>query len=129
MESVRIDKWLWAARMYKHRSQATRACAGGHVKLNGQTAKASRPVKAGDSVEAVTADGRRRVLEVLALSDKRGPAPVAQTLYADHSPPPPPRSPWDQIIRERGAGRPTKRDRRQLERLKRRRRSGGSDPL
>ena len=128
MDAVRIDKWLWAARMYKHRTQATRACSGGHVKLNGKTVKASRSVKVGDQVEAVTADSRRRILEVLALSDKRGPAPVAQALYADHSPPPPPRSGWDRIIRERGAGRPTKRDRRRLNRLRRSYDPGGSEP-
>ncbi len=116
METVRIDKWLWAARLYKHRSMATRACAAGHVKLAGETVKASKSVRAGDRIEALTPGGPR-IVEIIALADKRGPAALAETLYTDHSPPPPPPDPWMQV--ERGAGRPTKRDRRRLERVKR----------
>ncbi|MFT4622208.1 MAG: ribosome-associated heat shock protein Hsp15 [Myxococcota bacterium] len=115
MDSVRIDKWLWAARVFKHRSKASRACAAGHVSIDDVTVKASKSVKRGDRV-AVQTEAGRRVLEVVELADKRGPASVAEGLYVDHSPPPPPPDPWMQV--ERGAGRPTKRDRRQLDRVK-----------
>jgi ribosome-associated heat shock protein Hsp15 len=116
MDSVRIDKWLWAARLYKHRSKATAACAAGHVMIDDVAVKASKAVRPGSRVEAVTAGGKR-ILEVVALADKRGPVALAESLYIDHSPPPPPPDPWVQI--ERGVGRPTKRDRRRLERIKR----------
>jgi ribosome-associated heat shock protein Hsp15 len=117
MDSVRIDKWLWAARLYKHRSEATKACAGGHVRLNDQTTKASKSVKIGDRIEARTT-GPLRIVVIDALSDKRGPAPVAQALYTDHSPPPPPKDPVQRIFREPGAGRPTKRERRKMNKWK-----------
>jgi ribosome-associated heat shock protein Hsp15 len=113
MGTLRIDKWLWAARLFKHRVEATRACAGGHVKLNEHNAKASKLVKVGDQIQARTPGGLRIVV-VDALSDKRGPASVAQALYTDHSPPPPPRDPVQRIFREPGAGRPTKRERRKM---------------
>src|SRR5690606_38735743 len=80
---VRLDKWLWAARCFKTRSAASDACAAGHVKVNGASAKAARPVRSGDRIEAVTPGGPR-ILEVAALSDRRGPATVARTLYVDH---------------------------------------------
>ena len=115
MESVRIDKWLWAARMFKTRSQATKACDAGHVSVDGKAAKASRSVKPGMTVN-VLAPGGRRILHIVALGDRRGPASVAQTLYEDQTPPEPPRSNLD--VRERGLGRPSKRDRRALRRLK-----------
>ena len=116
MESVRVDKWLWAARMFKTRSQATKACDAGHVSIDGASAKASRPVKPGVTVN-VLAPGGRRILFVLALDDKRGPATVAQTLYEDRTPPEEkPKSPLD--VPERGLGRPSKRDRRALRRRK-----------
>ena len=114
MDTLRIDKWLWAARLFKHRSEATKACVGGHVKLNDQNAKASKTVKVGDEIQARTSGGLRIVI-VEALSDKRGPASVARTLYADHSPPPPPRDPVQRILREPGTGRPTKRERRKID--------------
>jgi len=117
MNSTRVDKWLWAARMFKTRTQATKACDAGHVRIDGKGAKASAKVVAGVLVEALAPSGRR-VLEVVGIADKRGPASVAQTLYVDHTPEPEPRrSPMDDD-RERGLGRPTKRDRRRLRRLK-----------
>ncbi len=106
---VRVDKWLWAARAFKHRSDATEACKGGHVEVNGQVVKPARKVGPGDRVQASTPGGLR-ILEVVAVADKRGPASVAQTLYTDHSPPPPERR-WEKRI----GGRPTKRDRRRLD--------------
>ena len=118
MAGVRIDRWLWAARMFKHRSAATKACGGGHVTLNDTVVKASKSVSLGDRVVAQTPGGLR-ILEVVALADKRGPATAAQALYVDHTPPPEPSlDPWDRVLRERGAGRPTKREARRIRRLK-----------
>ena len=115
MDSVRIDKWLWAARLFKHRSAATQACVAGHVKIDGHAVKASKVIKAGITVHAVTPGGYR-IVEVVGLSAKRGNAKTAQGLYVDHSPPPPKLDPWE--IVERRAGRPTKRNRKELTRLK-----------
>ncbi|MCP4808627.1 MAG: RNA-binding S4 domain-containing protein [Proteobacteria bacterium] len=122
MDTTRVDKWLWAARMFKTRTLATKACDAGHVEIDGSGAKASSKVKAGMMIDVRTPGGPR-ILEVVAIADKRGPASVAQTLYVDHTPPPEPKSPFHQVMdetRERGMGRPTKRDRRRLGKLKRR---------
>ncbi len=116
MEQVRIDKWLWAARLYKTRTQAQDACNGGHVKLNGSSARPSHPLRVGDRVEAHAPRGLL-IVDVLALAEKRLGAPLARALYEDHSPPPPPKEALLEV-RARGAGRPTKADRRALERLK-----------
>lgn len=89
VDKVRVDKWLWAARMYKTRSMSGDACAAEHVQINGEMAKASRSLFVGDTVHALTPGGSRE-LEVIALADKRGPAPLARALYIDHTPPPPP---------------------------------------
>lgn len=122
MESVRVDKWLWAARCFKTRSQATEACVAGQVQVNGKRAKASQKVKADDRVEAETPGGKR-VLVVVALAEKRGPARVAETLYTDHSPPPPPRRSLAEELDagftvDRGQGRPRKRDRRAMKKIR-----------
>ena len=119
--TVRVDQWLWGVRVFKTRSQATDACRGGHVKVNGTTAKAATAVKVGDRVE-VRGHGRQRSLEVTRLVDKRVGAAVATECVVDHSPPPPPR---ESVVprlfaRDLGAGRPTKRERRDLDRLRRR---------
>lgn len=116
--AVRIDKWLWAARCYKTRSQASAACADGHVTLNGQVARASAKVRPGDQVEAVCAGERLRILEVTGLGEKRGSASDAAELFIDHSPPPPPKH--DPLVDPtvdvaRGEGRPRKRDRRRYD--------------
>jgi ribosome-associated heat shock protein Hsp15 len=115
---TRVDAWLWSVRAASTRSAATEACRGGHVRVNGMPAKAATPVRVGDRVEARLA-GRQRVLEVLRLIDKRVGAPIAAECYADHSPPPPPRGEEPVFARERGTGRPTKRDRRRLDRFRR----------
>jgi ribosome-associated heat shock protein Hsp15 len=118
VDSVRIDKWLWAARLFKTRSLAAKACAGGHVTINGETAKPAKVVHPGDRIEAHTPGGLRIVL-VRVLSDKRGPASVARNLLDDLTPPPPPRELIEPFARrERGAGRPTKRERRVTSRLR-----------
>ncbi len=116
--AVRLDKWMWAARLYKHRAQATRACTAGQVRLNDHPAKAGKRVSVGDRIEALTPGGER-IVEIKALSERRGPATEAAELYIDHTPPPPPPTdPWERVLRDRGAGRPTKRDARAIRRLK-----------
>jgi ribosome-associated heat shock protein Hsp15 len=116
---TRVDSWLWAVRLFKSRSIATDACKGGHVKVNGQPAKAASPVKVGDRVEA-RAGGRQRIVEVVKLIDKRVGAPIAAECLIDHSPPPPEREMVDPfLVRDAGTGRPTKRDRRQIDRMRR----------
>lgn len=120
--AVRIDRWVWAVRQYKTRSAATAACRAGHVLLNGVTAKASAPVRVGDRVR-VRIGGFDRTLQVRELLDKRVAAPVAREAYVDHTPPRLPRlSVPAPIVRDPGAGRPTKKERRELDRL------SGRDP-
>ncbi len=116
MDSVRIDKWLSATRLFQSRTQATRACDAGHVRVNGSGAKASHAIKVGDEISAAAPRGLI-VVDVKNLADKRLAAPLARELYDDRSPPPPPR---DELFpgRERGAGRPTKREGRAVQRFR-----------
>jgi ribosome-associated heat shock protein Hsp15 len=119
IETTRIDQWLWAVRLHKTRSAAMAACRAGHVRINGATAKPSSPVRTGDSVET-RVGSRPRIVEVVRLISKRVGAPVAAECLIDHSPPPPPReSIVPSLSREPGSGRPTKRDRRNLDKLRR----------
>ncbi len=118
LESVRIDKWLWAARCFKTRGLASEACAGGHVKVNGTSVKSAKLVRRGDEISVRTGE-ELRILAVKGLSDRRGPAPVALTLYVDKSPPRP--APVDvpgMIVRDRGLGRPNKRELRDIRRVR-----------
>jgi ribosome-associated heat shock protein Hsp15 len=101
-------------RIYKSRSAATAGCRGGHVRVNRVAAKASTQVKVGDRVEAYVE--RQRILEVAALIEKRVGAPVAAKCFVDQSPPVPKRQPR-MAVRERGTGRPTKRERREIDRF------------
>ena len=120
IETTRIDRWLWAVRLYPTRSAATDGCRGGHVRVNGSPAKAATTVRVGDRVDA-RLHGRDRVLEVVRLIDKRVGAAVAAECLIDFSPPPPPKDASAPVFdRDRGAGRPTKRDRRDLDQLRRR---------
>ena len=120
---LRIDKWLWHARIAKTRSLAQTLVRTGKVRVNSaKVAQPSRAVGPGD-VLTVLKDRRVLVLRILAVGERRGPAPEARALYEDMSPPPPPRKPaaprpLPQAVRDEGAGRPTKRERRQLERLR-----------
>lgn len=122
MTRVRIDKWLWAARFFKTRALAAKACELGRVHSNGQQAKAAREVRAGDMLHVKTAGGDFNV-EVLALSEMRGPAAVAQTLYRETEGSKESRA---KAAEERKAmariewpeGRPSKRDRRVIERFR-----------
>lgn len=119
MPETRVDKWLWGTRFYKTRTEATDACRAGHVKVNRSGAKAATLVKPGDTVEALTPGGER-VVEVTGIVDKRVGAPIAAACYIDHTPAPPEQdASVANFLRERGSGRPTKRDRRQLDRARR----------
>lgn len=120
-EAVRVDVWTWAVRLFATRSTATAACRGGHVRVNGAPAKPAHPVRVGDTVRAVTPGGERIVV-VTGLPAKRLGAAVAVLNYDDRTPPPPPRTERAApVTRERGAGRPTKRERRETDRLRGRR--------
>jgi len=124
MEQTRLDRWLWAARFFKTRSAATEAVAGGRVHVNGARAKPAKEVRPGDSLE-ITVSGARREVVVLGVAEKRGSASVAATLYAE--------TPESVARREQQAlerrfarplgadlgARPTKRDRRRLDALRR----------
>lgn len=116
VDSTRVDRWLWAVRVLPTRSASTAACHAGHVRVNGAPAKASTAVRPGDRVEARVGQ-RARVVEVVTVIEKRVGAPLAAACLVDHSPPPPAKAP-PTFVRERGAGRPTKRDRRDLDRLR-----------
>ncbi len=117
---VRLDKWLQVARVFKSRSEATRACNLSRVRVNGEIAKAHRKVLVGDRVEVARED-REKILVVKELRDKTVPKAEAALLFEDLSPPPPPRDSLERLLsrapvqRERGTGRPTKKDRRSIE--------------
>lgn len=112
---VRIDSWLWAVRIYKTRSAATTACRAGHIRLNGDKVKAAQLVTPGDEVRVRIA-GFDRILIVRQTLRKRVGSPVASTAYDERTPP---REPVAIVARrDRGAGRPTKRERRDIDRLR-----------
>jgi ribosome-associated heat shock protein Hsp15 len=113
--STRIDRWLCAVRLVKTRPLATQLCDAGHVRVNGSPAKPSTKVRTGDRVDARIAD-RERVVEVVRPIESRVGAPVAATCYVDHSPAVVPQS-GPEIRPIRGEGRPSKRLRRELERV------------
>jgi ribosome-associated heat shock protein Hsp15 len=117
-ETARADAWVWAVRLFSSRAAATAACKGGHVHVNGARAKPAQPVRVGDKIEATTPGGVR-VVVVRRVISKRVGAPVAVECYEDHSPPPPPREVrLSMPRRDPGSGRPTKRDRRTLDRFR-----------
>src|ERR1700712_2010786 len=123
MDSVRIDKWIWAARFFKTRSEAAKACDLGRISSNGREAKAARDVKIGDMLN-IRNEGGDFEVEVLQLSSMRGPAAVAQTLYRETE--------ASKVARQKAAeerkammefggmppGRPTKQDRRDINKLR-----------
>lgn len=117
-DETRIDRWLCAVRLAKTRPMATQLCEGGHVRINGHAAKPSTKVRIGDRIEALIAD-RERIVEVLRVIETRVGAPVAATCYIDHSPPPPEETLPPGLERARGVGRPSKRLRRELDRMRR----------
>jgi ribosome-associated heat shock protein Hsp15 len=115
---VRVDSWIWSVRLTKTRSLAATACRAGHVRVNGERVKPAHVLRPGDEVR-LRDGGRERIVVVSRLVRKRVGATVAAECFIDNSPPPPPR---EEIVvvahRDRGAGRPTKRDRREIERLR-----------
>ena len=116
--STRVDRWIWAVRLTKTRAQGSTACRAGHVRINGAKAKPSSPVRIGDEVRVMTEAGLRIVV-VRQILLKRVGAAVAAAAIEDRTPPPPPREERPaEIRRDRGAGRPTTRERRQIERLR-----------
>lgn len=118
VSSARVDSWIWAVRLVKTRSLATAACRAGHVRVNGERVKAAQPVHVGDEIRYREA-GFDRIVVVGALLTKRVSATVAAASFTDLTPPPIPREERPSApVRDRGAGRPTKRERRDLERLR-----------
>jgi ribosome-associated heat shock protein Hsp15 len=119
VESTRVDRWLWAVRLTKTRSDAAAACRGGHVRVNNRPAKAATTVTPGDEVRVRVVSGNR-IVEVVRVIQKRVGAADAATCFIDRTPKPPPEAAMALPVaqRERGAGRPTKRERRVLEQFK-----------
>lgn len=118
MDSTRVDRWLWAVRLFPTRSASAAAIRAGHVQVNEVRAKPATPVTVGDRVRVRSAQ-RERIVEVARVIEKRVGAPVAVECLIDHSPPAPPREARVTFAeRPRGAGRPTKRERREIDRLR-----------
>jgi ribosome-associated heat shock protein Hsp15 len=116
-QTGRVDSWIWSVRLAKTRSAASGACRAGHVRVNGMRVKPAHSVRAGDEVR-LRQDGRERVVVVVRVIAKRAGAPVAAECFIDHSPPPPPREETVTVAaRDRGTGRPTKRERRSIDKL------------
>lgn len=112
-----MDRWLWAVRLTKTRTDAAAACRGGHVRVNDRPAKPATTVTAGDEIR-VRAAGATRVVEIVRVIQKRVGAVDAATCFIDRTPKPPPEALMPVARRDRGAGRPTKRDRRVLDRFR-----------
>jgi ribosome-associated heat shock protein Hsp15 len=116
-ETGRVDSWIWSVRLARSRAAASAACRGGHVRVNGVRVKPAQAIRAGDEVR-VREDGYERVVVVVRVIIKRVGAPVAAECYVDNSPPRPPREEVPAVaVRDRGTGRPTKRDRRNIDKL------------
>jgi ribosome-associated heat shock protein Hsp15 len=120
LDKIRIDKWLWAIRFFKTRSLASDACHAGRVKINGDSVKASRLLRIGEVVQ-VQREQEKKILRVLQLIEKRVAAPQAVLCYEDLSPVIP-KSEWHDsvfrmpsVLRDRGTGRPTKKERREID--------------
>lgn len=116
--ATRVDRWVWAVRLTRTRALAAAACRAGHVKVNGDRAKPATTIRVGDEVR-VRVEGVERIVDVARVIEKRVGAGVAAECLVDRTPPPPPpvEVPGG-ATRDRGAGRPTKRERRQIERLR-----------
>ena len=115
MDAARVDSWLWAIRVYKTRSAATTACRAGHVRVNGDKVKAAQQIRVGDELRVRIA-GFDRILIVRQLLVKRVGAPLAALAYEDKTPEREPQAALG--LRDRGAGRPTKRERRDIDKLR-----------
>ena len=117
-ERHRLDTWLKLVCLFKQRSDAADACRGGHVKVNGQRAKPATTLREGDVIEYLGGDDRYHRVIVQGLPETSIAKSVARTMYIDETPKQEP-DPLRSVMRDRGAGRPTKRERRDMERLKR----------
>lgn len=121
IQKIRIDKWLWAIRMYKTRTLATEACAAGKIKIEGESVKASYLLKVGQTIQ-LNRQGEKWTLKSVKLIEKRVGAPLASECYEDLTPPEEknkllfPASFYE--VRDKGIGRPTKRDRREIDKFK-----------
>jgi ribosome-associated heat shock protein Hsp15 len=116
-QAGRVDSWIWSVRLARTRSAASGACRAGHVRVNGVRVKPAHAIRAGDEVR-LRQDGHERVVVVVRVITKRAGAPVAAGCYIDNSPPRPPREEAAPVaVRDRGTGRPTKRERRNIEKL------------
>jgi ribosome-associated heat shock protein Hsp15 len=118
ISAVRVDRWLWAVRLYKTRTQASAACTAGHVHINGHPCKPARPVRPGDTLVALTGQITRTV-KVVALLESRVGAKLVANYLEDQTPPKEHEKPREKTFapvgqRPRGAGRPTKKERRAL---------------
>ncbi|HRI29048.1 MAG TPA: RNA-binding S4 domain-containing protein [Chitinophagales bacterium] len=119
---LRIDKWLWAVRVFKTRSLATDACHAGRIKIEGNSVKASYMLKVGETV-TINKEGEKKILKVVTLLEKRVGAPLAAACYEDLTPPPEPKDAYTEALfyypadarRKKGEGRPTKKERRRLD--------------
>jgi ribosome-associated heat shock protein Hsp15 len=127
VESTRVDKWLWSVRLVKTRPDAAEACRGGHVRVNGRPAKPATTVSPGDEVRARVGP-TTRVVEVVRVIQKRVGAADAATCFLDRTPKPVLTDTVQFAVRDRGAGRPTKRDRRVLDKLRQAKMDGWSPP-
>ena len=121
IQKIRIDKWLWSVRMYKTRTLATEACAAGKVKMDGESLKASYLLKTGQTVQ-INRQGEKTILKALKLIEKRVSAPLASVCYEDLTPPEEKNKlQFPSVfyeVRDRGIGRPTKRNRRDIDKFK-----------
>jgi ribosome-associated heat shock protein Hsp15 len=116
-QTGRVDSWIWSVRLARTRPDASGACKAGHVSVNGVKVKPAHTIRAGDEVR-VRHEGYEQVVVVVRVITKRVSAPVAAECYRDNSPPRPRREEVPAVaVRDRGAGRPTKRDRRSLDKL------------
>ncbi|WP_029662897.1 RNA-binding S4 domain-containing protein [Cellulomonas sp. KRMCY2] len=116
--STRVDRWTWAARLFRTRAVGAAAIRSGHVKVNGDRAKPATQVRVGDEVR-VRAGGLERIVVVSRVIEKRVGAALVAEVLVDNTPPPPPRTEIPAVpVRDRGAGRPTKRERRDIERFR-----------
>jgi ribosome-associated heat shock protein Hsp15 len=116
MERHRVDHWLKLVCLFKHRTDATEACRGGHVKVNGQRVKPAAALREGDLVEFLLGDIYRRVI-VSVLPETQASKEAARTMYVDETPPVEKVERSNVAFRDRGSGRPTKRDRREMEKF------------
>jgi ribosome-associated heat shock protein Hsp15 len=116
-QAGRVDSWIWSVRLARTRSAASAACRAGHVRVNGVRVKPAHAVRAGDEVR-LRGEGRERIVIVQQVITKRVSASAAAACYIDNSPPAPPREEAVPVAaRDRGAGRPTKRERRSIDKL------------